>query len=51
MQNSHSITLEAPTTHGSQETLSFDKSGLSVQFSDAEFYIPVHSKMVKFNLV
>ena len=38
-EQSHSVTLEAPTAHGSQETLSFDKSGVSVQFSDAESFL------------
>ena len=38
-EQSHSITLEAPTAHGLQETLSFDKSGVSVKFSDAESFL------------
>ena len=38
VEQSHSITLEAPTAHGSQETLSFDKSGVLVKFSDAESF-------------
>ena len=38
-EQSHSITLEAPTAHGSQETLSFDKSGVSVKFSDTESFL------------
>ena len=38
VEQSCSITLEAPTAHGSQETLSFDKSGVLVQFSDAESF-------------
>ena len=38
-EQSHSITLEAPTADGSQETLSFDKSGVSVKFSDTESFL------------
>ena len=32
------MTLEDPTAHGSQETLSFDKSGVVVQFGDASSF-------------
>lgn len=34
----HSLTLEDPTAHGSQETLSFDKSGVLLKFSDAQSF-------------
>ncbi|PFX19993.1 uncharacterized protein LOC111337445 isoform X2 [Stylophora pistillata] len=33
-----SITLEDPTTHGSQKTLHFDKSGVLIQFNDASCF-------------
>ena len=32
------ITLEDPTPHGSQETLHFDKSGILIQFNDANCF-------------
>ena len=37
-EQSHSLTLETPTAHGSQQTLSFDKSGVLVKFGDAESF-------------
>ena len=35
---SHSISLEKPIAHGAQETLSFDKSGVLVQFRDTQSF-------------
>ena len=39
MPQSLSITLEDPKAYGSQETLSFDKSGVLVQFGDTNSFI------------
>ena len=35
---SQSITLEDPIVHGSQESLTFEKSGVSLQFSDGQSF-------------
>ena len=35
---SHSIILEDPIAHGAQESLTFEKSGVSIQFSDGESF-------------